>query len=276
MAPTATCRTCGYCLYGLASPVCPECGRVFDPDDPSSFIDRVLRAEIRQARRILRWKRIARWPSHARAAVIVICCAFLFLRTGGCCFVLPQRPRTIGDLILGWAQLLAVIVLLPAVVALLRYAYAWLRLRRSGIAVDSRWQRRVAIACLAVCLLNMLWPLSLGLRFTLSRAALAAAAEAQRAIGSGTTTNQWIGLFHVKGIYLYNVGQVYFDTGCDEHFHPLALRGGLLYEPRGRQWAEPNRLCLLSSTWSVASFRRPYTLVDLVTSTLLPRLSCAR
>jgi len=35
--PDAQCSSCGYALRGLPSPVCPECGRGFDPADPSTF-----------------------------------------------------------------------------------------------------------------------------------------------------------------------------------------------------------------------------------------------
>lgn len=34
---TATCQGCGYSLRGLPEPVCPECGRTFDPEDSSTF-----------------------------------------------------------------------------------------------------------------------------------------------------------------------------------------------------------------------------------------------
>ncbi len=33
----AHCRICGYCLYGLPRPVCPECGTGFDPADSTTF-----------------------------------------------------------------------------------------------------------------------------------------------------------------------------------------------------------------------------------------------
>jgi len=33
----ARCLGCGYELRGLPEPVCPECGRVFDPTDPTTF-----------------------------------------------------------------------------------------------------------------------------------------------------------------------------------------------------------------------------------------------
>ena len=34
------CRKCGYPLRALVSPVCPECGRPFDPTDPTTFARR--------------------------------------------------------------------------------------------------------------------------------------------------------------------------------------------------------------------------------------------
>lgn len=36
---TAVCLGCGYSLRGLPRPVCPECGRGFDPSDPATFRD---------------------------------------------------------------------------------------------------------------------------------------------------------------------------------------------------------------------------------------------
>jgi len=35
--PTARCLRCGYLLRGLPIPVCPECGRAFDPADASTY-----------------------------------------------------------------------------------------------------------------------------------------------------------------------------------------------------------------------------------------------
>lgn len=36
------CQCCGYCLVGLESHRCPECGREFNPEDESSFSPRFL------------------------------------------------------------------------------------------------------------------------------------------------------------------------------------------------------------------------------------------
>ena len=37
MPNAAVCAGCGYSLRGLPKPVCPECGRAFDPDDPRTL-----------------------------------------------------------------------------------------------------------------------------------------------------------------------------------------------------------------------------------------------
>lgn len=36
-APAPTCLTCNYALTGVAAPRCPECGRDFDPANPTTF-----------------------------------------------------------------------------------------------------------------------------------------------------------------------------------------------------------------------------------------------
>ncbi len=37
LADAGRCRECGYLLRGLTEPRCPECGRPFDPEDPSTM-----------------------------------------------------------------------------------------------------------------------------------------------------------------------------------------------------------------------------------------------
>ena len=41
------CSQCGYLLQGLSVDRCPECGRTFDPRDPSSFEPSALRVKLR-------------------------------------------------------------------------------------------------------------------------------------------------------------------------------------------------------------------------------------
>lgn len=48
------CRSCGYQVVGLSEPRCPECGRLFDPDNPRTFLQHPKAWRVRQwVRRIL-------------------------------------------------------------------------------------------------------------------------------------------------------------------------------------------------------------------------------
>ncbi len=38
MSDSACCTGCGYRLRGLPAPLCPECGRSFDPADPTTYV----------------------------------------------------------------------------------------------------------------------------------------------------------------------------------------------------------------------------------------------
>ena len=42
----ARCLTCDYLLDGLTTPVCPECGRPFDPTDPATFLPQWFRTRL--------------------------------------------------------------------------------------------------------------------------------------------------------------------------------------------------------------------------------------
>lgn len=72
----ARCLTCGYQLRGLDEPVCPECSRQFDPDDPKTFN---ADPPKRWRRRLIKWAIIglliggvgfALWPGQILKAQI--------------------------------------------------------------------------------------------------------------------------------------------------------------------------------------------------------------
>lgn len=42
------CRTCGYCLHGLPTNRCPECGHDFDPADAATFLRRPRRVWVKR------------------------------------------------------------------------------------------------------------------------------------------------------------------------------------------------------------------------------------
>jgi len=64
----ARCLTCGYLLRGLPEPVCPECGRRFDPLAPSTFDTKP--PEQRRRRR---------WVKRGGALLCIALLAFAFL-----------------------------------------------------------------------------------------------------------------------------------------------------------------------------------------------------
>lgn len=63
---SAQCRSCGYRLRDLPDPVCPECGRGFDPADPKTYI-----ADPERRRR-------RRWVGRLSVVAAVIILALVF------------------------------------------------------------------------------------------------------------------------------------------------------------------------------------------------------
>jgi hypothetical protein len=50
------CAGCGYCIEHVSEPRCPECGRSFDPLDPTTFVRPMDRTRLRACcRRVLVW-----------------------------------------------------------------------------------------------------------------------------------------------------------------------------------------------------------------------------
>jgi hypothetical protein len=83
------CLNCHYCLRGLNEPRCPECRRVFNPDDPSTYdIGAPMSDWVRW------WFRPAGWPlcSLTAAASLLTLCGL----------AVPSRPNDI----VSWGMLL--------------------------------------------------------------------------------------------------------------------------------------------------------------------------
>lgn len=146
-------------------------------------------------------------------------------------------------------------ILAAAMIAGLRSVLKFIATRYAKPAVRFRSDANdVAFLLLASMLI---WPWPLHLRFQMSRPALQSAARAAQATGSCTDA-QWIGLYRVRGVYVHNRGQVFFDTALSgDGWLPLECRSGILFEPTvSPEWWSPVRTRTLAKSWSVAYMTR--------------------
>ena len=190
----AHCLGCGYSLRGLPEHICPECGRAFDPGDPSTY---------RQGGSKPYWLRWAAPPKSWHGVVAAACT--LGLLSG----YSEPGPRTVLPSSPGFCCLSAPAIVLALAMLIVNYAA-----RMTATAFDStravldrdrlpkgsaaRW------AVLPLCLIVLAsasvtrWPLRA--RFELSRAALEETAHGYR---DGTLTSKRpgrVGLFHFSDV----------------------------------------------------------------------------
>ena len=93
----AVCVACGYPLYGLPSQTCPECGRWFDPRDPSTF---------RVGGQTPDWRRFARPPSMMECVLLAALTVYGLVAASGpgrweagaatCLILLVGTPLWVG------------------------------------------------------------------------------------------------------------------------------------------------------------------------------------
>ncbi|UCG34501.1 MAG: hypothetical protein JSU68_07630 [Phycisphaerales bacterium] len=213
MPDTARCLGCGYLLRGLTGTFCPECGRRFDPADPTTYGPR---RRWRLAGPPSRWECLAigaltisglvgasgpaRWESQ--------------MSCSGACAAVPL-----------WAGL--VVVYAVRLVAVLRDAG-----RAEGTLEDEQRTRSLRWVVLPLCVLLILssllysWPLMV--RFHLNRPAFEAAVKEFEA--GEFTAGQWVGLYHVnratRRFPAERPKMVFFETGSS-----LTYPFGFEYDP---------------------------------------------
>jgi hypothetical protein len=202
---TARCLGCRYALRGLPKPVCPECGRSFDPHDPASYAD---------GGRPPRWWRWARPPSNVH--ILICAMGTLFLMNG---FSLPGGVMsTLG----GLGCFLLPLIPLLGLALIMDYCVRWLLSRRARVraALDearaspgAAWRWFILPTCLTIVLSAAItdWPLFL--RFQLSRNAFE---DVVRTVPLGTTRGFapcWVGLYYVRSIARDSSGDVGFEVG---------------------------------------------------------------
>lgn len=183
--PDAVCIGCGYRLYGLPTQTCPECGRWFDPRDPTTF---------RVGSKTPDWRRWARPPSMTECVLIAAMTIYALVGASG-----PERWDAQGICFVSLVG--APLWLTIAIVASLRALACWYDRERptrdyAARPHRSRFRWFVAPICVLLVLLTFVYPWQLKLRFGLSRSAFETALAEQRA---GTFTGgRWVGLYHVK------------------------------------------------------------------------------
>lgn len=212
---TAVCLNCGYALRGLPNPVCPECGRGFDPANPDTYRDRARP----------RWStRFARPPRLWEIVLVVIPTLSLLdsISLGGASTELPGAGQVLTAC--AFLSMLATPFLLPALVAL--YWIRLLSVRHVSDASKSlpkparsgrRWRWFVLPACAALLISALIWPWPAGLRFAPSKAAFNRATRKIAETGTIPAGNRWIGLYQVESVEtdgqrtLYCIGNSMID-----------------------------------------------------------------
>lgn len=207
----ARCLGCGYPLHSLPGNVCPECGRAFDPRDPSTF--RVQRGEFK-------WRRFAGPPRAWHSA---------------CCIVLAlvwvygaSEPAHVAAFAfpVGCCACFGGALILFANLAFRVYATVGDRFRhgydRSETKRDKAWPWIVLPICATLIISTHVsaWPLDL--RFEWSRAEferevqslLSGPAPAEPIARYNVFVDKWIGSYHVTAITLWQEERfVRFRTG---------------------------------------------------------------
>ena len=205
---TSVCLNCRYLLRGLENPVCPECGRRFDPEDRATYTDQNHRGTF------FRWSHP---PRHwLRYAMMVGTVAILIMASEpGYFLIVPEftarcRPQ-------GWlprdaqTRIFYGMMVIAFVIALQHFAMWRLTrklMRRNAPPPISRLMKWWwAPLCLALVLSASIYPWPLWIRFKGSRASLEVVAKQQLAVGTGTHGLHFCGAYVVHGPYIYSGGK---------------------------------------------------------------------
>jgi hypothetical protein len=224
----ATCASCGYCLRGLASHICPECGTPFDPADPLTFVSPTNSHG---------WQRLAAPPR--RWHVIGVCACAL---AGVYVFSDP-----LGSVLACVAVPFAAVLLVDYLVRVL--AVLLVRLQGGGRrtpAYGSRVRRLGSWLATPLCfaILSSMpttsWPFKA--RFAISRAALENTASEMKAADLHAAGARRIGLFRVRRIVEIEPGLLFFELDDVAERAGFVLRSegppahGRYYRDLGHAW----------------------------------------
>ena len=233
----AHCLGCNYPLRGLPEHVCPECGRAFNPSDPSTY---------RQGPWRPYWRRWVGPPRRLHIVGLVGVTALAIIDLSA-----PGLP---GGLIAACGlEALAAAFVAAAVANYLIRVIATFHDRARGEQDGEKpqrgraWRWAVAPVCVALLLsvLAFNWPLRA--RFAASRSALEAAAKQYAGTPAYTPINRWAGLFYLEYLhYSFEPNDVCFVVG-DSGIDPI----GFAYRPDDPWPNDRNRLapCWYVEEW---------------------------
>jgi len=218
---TAVCLQCGYLLRGLPEMRCPECGRAFDPNDPSTF------GPLPGPRWLRRWAEPPpRWQAYGIIGITFV--LFYYYSLPGS---LRSYPPFFDVLFLIWFALSAFISI--GLDYLIR-AVAWISYlpwrpapTKPPDRVLWRWMA-IPIGLLMIYTAPAYhWPLHV--RFCLSQPAFERVAQARLQGQQCDTKPRWVGLYYVRSIGGCGPGAIVFK---------IETRGkgvesvGFVYDPR--------------------------------------------
>lgn len=136
MPNAAGCRECGYSLRGLPDAVCPECGRRFDADDPTTYRNPIAAPRVRLTPGLLGGTGVALYvvwllvleslePGTAKGPLSVVAQPILMFAAGTFAIIVAvwawriRETRIIGILAAALLLLIILAVHLPLYLAML-------------------------------------------------------------------------------------------------------------------------------------------------------------
>ncbi len=232
---TARCLHCRYLLRGLVKPVCPECGRRFDPEDSLTYYNESINL----------WRRIwgappPKWHQY------LIC---------GIALVVLLDISSPGNLAFLWPCGLVLILGISVVDYGLRCTFRSKDTPNPDAASQLPTKRKNAWLVTPICLVIMLgivlFPWPFWLRFQISKHAFEQ--KVKEVVDQGPMPSLeldvWLGSMHVESVYELAPGVVFFRTGSCDLFDSCGvvfLRNGTtintnsleILSPLGGNWHE--------------------------------------
>jgi hypothetical protein len=217
LPPDAVCLTCGYALRGLPKPVCPECGRAFDPANRLTYYNSID-TWARQMQNMIR----PPGRLHCGAVLITTFILLAMMASG-----LGRVPFRHDDEVTLAALVWLLVLPLATVDVVSRRVYVG-RLQRRGLLASGRRPGRWAWLLAPICMLLVTIAMFVSpfeLRLLISRPFLEYKASRVQESGRADSTPGVVGLLWVSRVAVVEGTGVKFQLGDAMSRRPR-LRGG--------------------------------------------------